>query len=59
MVNGSDVVAVIHLPGVDQYRARQADDRNYDVFTFQEGRIVARRACIDSRAEALRIAGLT
>jgi ketosteroid isomerase-like protein len=58
LVNGSDVVAVIHIPGVDQHRARQADDRNYDVFTFQEGRIAALRACID-RADPLRVAGLT
>jgi ketosteroid isomerase-like protein len=56
-VNGSEVVAVIHIPGVDQYRARNADDRNYDVFTFQDGRIIALRACVD-RSEALRIAGI-
>src|ERR1700722_11405783 len=56
-VNGSEVVAVIHIPGVDEYRARKADDRNYDVFTFQYGRIIALRACFD-RSEALRIAGI-
>ena len=56
-VNGDKVVAVIHIPGLDQLRARKADDRNYDVFTFKDGRIVALRACAD-RAEALRLAGL-
>src|SRR5215471_8138104 len=58
LVNGSEVLTVIHIPGVDQYRARKADDRNFDVFTFQDGRIVALRACVD-RAEAFRVAGLT
>lgn len=57
VVNGDDVVAVIHLPGIDQLRARQADDRNYDVFTFRDGQIVALRAC-HNRAEALRVAGI-
>ena len=56
-VNGSEVVTVIHIPGVDQYRARKADDRDYNVFTFQNGRVVALRACVD-RAEAWRIAGI-
>jgi ketosteroid isomerase-like protein len=50
-VNGDEVVAVIHIPGLDRLRSRKADDRNYDVFTFQDGRIVALRACTD-RAEA-------
>jgi ketosteroid isomerase-like protein len=56
-VNGSDVVAVIHTPGLDQLRARQANDRNYEVFSFKDGQIVALRACADL-AEALRVAGL-
>jgi ketosteroid isomerase-like protein len=56
-VNGSEVVAVIHIPGVDRLRARQSNDRNYDVFSFSEGRIVALRACVDL-PQALQIAGL-
>ena len=56
-VNGDEVVAVIHIPGLDRLRARKADDRNYDVFTFKDGRIVALRACAD-RVEAFRLAGL-
>jgi ketosteroid isomerase-like protein len=55
--NGDNVVAVIHIPGLDQHRARQADDRNYDVFRFRQGRIVALRAC-RSRDEALQVAGI-
>jgi ketosteroid isomerase-like protein len=56
-VNGSEVVAVIHVPGVDQLRARQSNDRNYDVFSFSDGRIVALRACLDL-TQALQVAGL-
>ena len=57
-VNGSEVVAVIHIPGVDQLRARQSNDRSYDVFSFSDGRIVALRACVDL-PQALQVAGLT
>src|SRR5579863_9227895 len=32
-VNGDDVVAVLHIPGLDQFRARKANDRNYEVFS--------------------------
>jgi ketosteroid isomerase-like protein len=56
-VNGDKVAVVIHIPGLDQLRVRQGDDRNYDVLTFRDGRIVALRAC-RSRDEALAIAGL-
>jgi ketosteroid isomerase-like protein len=56
-VNGSEVVAVIHIPGVDQLRARKSNDRNYDVFSFSDGRIVALRACVDL-TQALQVAGL-
>lgn len=56
-VNGNQVVAVIHTPGLDQLRARKAHDRNYEVFTFLDGRIVALRGCADL-AEALQVAGL-
>jgi ketosteroid isomerase-like protein len=56
--NGEQVMAVIHTPGVDGYRLRSAGDRNYDVFTVRDGRIVAIRACHD-RTEALAIAGIS
>ena len=49
---GDHVVVGVHTPGVDARRVRQANDRNYDVFTIHVGRIVAIRACHD-RAEAL------
>src|SRR6266496_4330629 len=54
---GDRVMVVVRTPGVDAYRVRQADDRNYDVFTLREGRIVALRACHD-RQEALRFTGI-
>jgi hypothetical protein len=38
-VIGSEVVAVIHIPGLDQLRARNANDRNYEVFSFKDDRI--------------------
>jgi hypothetical protein len=49
-------VIVTHTPGLDAVRARKANDRNYDVFTLQGGRVVAIRACRD-REEALARAG--
>jgi ketosteroid isomerase-like protein len=55
--HGDRVMVVVRTPGVDTYRVRQADDRNYDVFTVQDGRVVALRACRD-RQEALRLTGL-
>src|SRR5262245_49977959 len=39
--NGDLVMVSVHTPGLDALRARQADDRNYDVLTIREGRIVA------------------
>jgi hypothetical protein len=36
---------------------RHSQDRNYDVFTVRDGRVVAMRACRD-RDEALAIAGV-
>ena len=54
---GDRVMVVVRTPGVDAYRVRQADDRNYDVFTVRAGRIVALRACRD-RQEALRLTGI-
>jgi ketosteroid isomerase-like protein len=56
-VNGDKVAVVVHIPGLDKLRARQDDDRNYDVLTFRDGLIVALRAC-RSRDEALALAGV-
>jgi ketosteroid isomerase-like protein len=55
---GDKVMVTVHIPGIDRTRARKADDRNYDVVTVLDGRIVAMRACKD-RDEALRLAGLS
>jgi ketosteroid isomerase-like protein len=55
--HGDRVMVVVRTLGVDAYRVRQADDRNYDVFTVRDGRVVALRACRD-RQEALRLTGL-
>jgi ketosteroid isomerase-like protein len=55
--HGDQVMVVVRTPGVDAYHLRQADDRNYDVFTVRDGRIVALRACRD-RQEALRLTGI-
>ncbi len=55
--NGDRVVVVVRTPGIDAYRVRKADDRNYDVLTVGEGRIVAIHACRD-REEALGVAGV-
>jgi ketosteroid isomerase-like protein len=55
--HGDRVMVVVRTPGVDAYRVRQADDRNFDVFTVRDGRVVALRACRD-RQEALRLTGL-
>jgi ketosteroid isomerase-like protein len=54
---GDRVMVVAKTPGVDAYRVRQADDRNFSVFTVREGRIVALRDCRD-RQEALAVAGI-
>src|SRR6266516_573544 len=45
--HGDRVMVVVWTPGVDAYRVRQADDRNYAVFTVRGGRIVALRDCRD------------
>jgi ketosteroid isomerase-like protein len=55
--HGDRVMVVVRTPGVDAYRVRQADDRNYAVFTVHGGRIVALRDCSD-RQEALALAGI-
>ena len=54
---GDNVVVITHTPGLDAFRARQANDRNVDVLTFRTGRVVALRAC-RNRAEAMALAGL-
>ena len=56
-VRGDQVMVAVRTPGVDAFRVRQADDRNYAVFTVREGRIVALRDCRDRR-EAMAIAGI-
>ena len=56
--SGDQVMVVVHTPGLDQQRARQADDRNYMVVTVQQGQITALRACRD-RDEARRLTGLS
>lgn len=53
--HGERVMVTVHTPGIDAHRAKQADDRNYSVFTVRDGRIVALRDC-RNRGEALRIA---
>jgi ketosteroid isomerase-like protein len=55
--HGDKVMVVVHTPGLDQRRARQADDRNYMVLTLRQGHIAAMRAC-RNRAEARRFAGI-
>ena len=57
-VDGDLVMVSVHTPGLDTLRARQADDRNYDVLTIRDGRIVAMRAC-KKRSEALGVAGVS
>ncbi len=54
---GDKVMVAVRTPGIDAYRVRQADDRNYSVFTVRAGRIVELRDCRD-REEALAIAGI-
>ena len=54
---GDRVMVVVRIPGIDVYRLRKADDRNYAVLTVREGRIVALRDCRD-RGEALAEAGI-
>jgi ketosteroid isomerase-like protein len=56
--SGDLVLLVLYTPGLDQYRARPASDRNYLVLTVAGDRITALRACRD-RAEARAAAGFT
>jgi ketosteroid isomerase-like protein len=52
VASGDRVMVVVRTPGLDAFRARKADDRNFTVFTVREGRIVALRDCRD-REEAM------
>ena len=54
---GDQVMVVTRTPGLDAVRARQAADRNVDLFTVRAGRVVAMRACRD-RYEAMKLAGI-
>lgn len=57
VASGDQVIVVMHTPGVDAYRNRQADDRTYDVVTLREGLIVGLHSCRDRR-EARQLAGI-
>jgi ketosteroid isomerase-like protein len=46
-VHADQVMAVLHAPGLDRQRVRQAEDRNYLVLTVRQGQITAMRACRD------------
>ncbi len=55
--NGDQVMVAVRTPGIDAYRLRKADDRNYAVLTLRDGWIVALRDC-RNREEALAVAGI-
>jgi ketosteroid isomerase-like protein len=58
VLGGADrVMVVVRIPGIDTYRARKANDRNYAMLTVRGGSIVALRDCRD-RDEALTVAGI-
>jgi hypothetical protein len=58
VIGGRDrVMVVVRIPGIDAYRARKANDRNYAVLTVRDGSIVALRDC-RGLEEALTVAGL-
>ena len=52
MASGDRVMVVVRTPGIDAFRVRKAEDRNFAVLTVREGRIVALRDCRD-REEAM------
>jgi ketosteroid isomerase-like protein len=54
---GDRVMVVVRTPGIDEFRARKADDRRYALFTVRDGRIVAMRDCRD-RVEAMAAAAV-
>jgi ketosteroid isomerase-like protein len=45
--SGDKVAVVLHAPGLDRFRARAAEDRNFHLVTVREHRITAIRACRD------------
>jgi ketosteroid isomerase-like protein len=53
---GDNVMVVLRTPGLDAFRAMQADDRSYFVVTVVEGQIAALRAC-RNRSEAVDAVG--
>ena len=57
VAGGERVMVVTRTPGVDSFRVRKADDRNFAVFSLRDGRIVSMRDCRD-RQEALAAAGI-
>jgi ketosteroid isomerase-like protein len=57
VTRGDRVMVAVWIPGIDAFRVRKADDRNYAVFTVRQGRIVALRDC-RNRQEALTVAGI-
>lgn len=54
--HGDRVLVVVRIPGVDAFRVRKANDRNYAVFTVHEGKIVALQDCRDREEAAAAIA---
>lgn len=58
VANGDRVLVVVHVPGLDRFRVRQADDRLYEVVSVRDGLIVALRACHDLD-EASSLAGIS
>jgi hypothetical protein len=57
ITNGDRIVVGVRTPGIDAFQLRQAQDRNYVIFTVRDGRVVAMRDCRD-RDEALAMAGI-
>jgi ketosteroid isomerase-like protein len=55
---GDRVMLVMHTPGIDEYRHRQADDRTYDIVTVRGGLIIGLHSCRD-RSEARSLAGIS
>ena len=47
VATGDRDMVVVRIPGIDAYRARKANDRNYAVLTVRQGSIVALRDCRD------------
>jgi len=57
VANGDRVMVVARTPGLDAFRVRKANDRNFAVFTVRDGKVVALRDCRD-REEALAAASI-